>query len=58
MAKFKVVYWERTSVEREIEAETDGEARQKMRQMIADGEIDVSCAELDDSGVEAEKIVD
>ena len=58
MAKFKVVYWERTSVEREIEAETDGEARQKMRQMIADGEIDVSCAELDDSGIEAEKIAD
>ena len=58
MAKFKVVYWERTSVEREIEAETDGEARQKMRQMIADGEIDLSCAELDYSGVDAEKIVD
>lgn len=58
MAKFKVVYWERTSVEREIEAETDDEARQKMRQMIADGEIDLSCAELDYSGIEAEKIVD
>lgn len=58
MAKFKVVYWERTSIEREIEAETDDEARQKMREMIADGEVDVSYAELDDSGVDAERIVD
>ena len=58
MAKFKVVYWERTSVEREIEAETDDEARQKMREMVANGKIDVSYAELDDSGVDAEKIAD
>ncbi len=58
MAKFKVVYWERNSVEREIEAETDAEARQKMREMLANGEIDLSYAELDDSGVEAEKIED
>ena len=58
MAKFKVVYWERTSVEREIDAETDDEARKKMREMLADGKIDVSCVELDDSGIEAEKIAD
>lgn len=58
MAKFKVVYWERTSVEQEIDAETDDEARKRMREMISDGEIDVSCAELDDSGIEAEKIAD
>lgn len=58
MAKFKVVYWERTSVEREIDAETDDEARKKMQEMIADGKFDVSFVELDYSGVEAEKIVD
>ena len=58
MAKFKVVYWERTSVEQEIDAETDDEARKRMREMIADGMVDVSCAELDDSGIEAEKIAD
>ena len=58
MAKFKVVYWERTSVEREIDAETDDEARKRMQEMIAGGKIDVSCAELDDSGIEAEKIAD
>ena len=58
MAKFKVVYWERTSVEREIDAETDDEARKKMREMLADGKIDVSCVELNDSGIEAEKIAD
>lgn len=58
MAKFKVVYWERTSVEREIDAETDDEARKRMWEMISDGEIDVSCAELVDSGIEAEKIAD
>jgi hypothetical protein len=58
MAKFKVVYWERTSVEREIEAETDAEARQKMREMVANGDVDASYAELDDSGVDAEKIAD
>ena len=58
MAKFKVVYWERTSVEREIDAETDDEARKKMQEMIADGKFDVSFVELNDSGVEAEKIVD
>ena len=58
MAKFKVVYWERTSVEREIDAETDDEARKKMREMLADGKIDVSCVELDDSGIESEKIAD
>ena len=45
MAKFKVVYWERTSVEREIDAETDDEARKRMREMIA-------------GGIEAEKIAD
>ena len=58
MAKFKVVYWERISTEQEIDAETDDEARKRMREMISDGEIDVSCAELDDSGIEAEKIAD
>ena len=58
MAKFKVVYWERISAEQEINAETDDEARKKMREMLADGKIDVSCVELDDSGIEAEKIAD
>ena len=58
MAKFKVVYWERISAEREIDAETDDEARKKMREMLADGKIDVSCVELDDSGIESEKIAD
>lgn len=58
MAKFKVVYWERISAEQEIDAETDDEARKKMREMLADGKIDVSCVELDDSGIEAEKIAD
>ena len=58
MAKFKVVYWERISTEQEIDAETDNEARKKMREMLADGKIDVSCVELDDSGIEAEKIAD
>ena len=58
MAKFKVVYWERISTEQEIDAETDDEARKKMREMLADGKIDVSCVELDDSGIEAEKIGD
>lgn len=56
MPKFKVVYWERTSIEREIEAESDAEAREKMREMVCNGEIDLSFAELDDSGVEAEKV--
>ena len=58
MATFKVFYWERISTEQEIDAETDDEARKRMREMIADGEIDLSCAELDDSGIEAEKIAD
>lgn len=58
MTKFKVTYWERLSVEREIEAETDAEARKKMSEMIANGEVDVSYAELDDSGIESEKIHD
>ena len=58
MAKFKVVYWERISTEQEIDAETDDDARKKMREMLADGKIDVSCVELDDSGIEAEKIAD
>ena len=58
MAKFKVVYWERISTEQEIDAETDDEARKKMREMLADGKIDGSCVELDDSGIEAEKIAD
>ena len=58
MAKFKVVYWERISAEQEIDAETDDEARKKMREMLADGKIDVSCVELDDSGIESEKIAD
>ena len=58
MAKFKVFYWERISTEQEIDAETDDEARKKMREMLADGKIDVSCVELDDSGIEAEKIAD
>ena len=58
MAKFKVVYWERISTEQEIDAETDNEARKKMREMLADGKIDVPCVELDDSGIEAEKIAD
>ena len=58
MAKFKVVYWERISAEQEIDAETDDEARKKMREMLADGKIDVSCVELDDSGIETEKIAD
>ena len=58
MAKFKVVYWERISTEQEVDAETDDEARKKMREMLADGKIDVSCVELDDSGIEAEKIAD
>lgn len=58
MAKFKVVYWERISTEQEIDAETDDEARKKMREMLADGKIDVSCVELDDSGIESEKIAD
>ena len=58
MAKFKVVYWERISTEQEIDAETDDEARKKMREMLADGKIDVSCVELDDSGIESEKMAD
>lgn len=58
MAKFKVVYWERISAEQEIDAETDDEARKKMREILADGKIDVSCVELDDSGIESEKIAD
>ena len=58
MAKFKVVYWERISTEQEIDAETDDEARKKMREMLADGKIDVSCVELDDSDIEAEQIAD
>ena len=58
MAKFKVVYWEHISAEQEIDAETDDEARKKMREMLADGKIDVSCVELDDSGIESEKIAD
>lgn len=57
MAKFKVIYWERTSVEQEIDAETDDEARKRMREMIDGGMVD-SCAELVDSGIEAEKIAD
>ena len=58
MAKFKVVYWERISAEQEIDAKTDDEARKKMREMLADGKIDASCVELDDSGIESEKIAD
>ena len=54
MAKFKVRYWERTSVDRVIEADTDEEARKKMLDVIASGGIDLSFAELDDSGVDAE----
>ena len=53
--KYKVRYWERTSVERSIEAASDAEARQKMLDTVAWGGIDLSFAELDDSGVDAEK---
>lgn len=53
MAKFKVRYWERTSVDRVIEADTDEEARKKMQDVIASGGIDLSFAELDDCGTEA-----
>ena len=56
MKKYKVTYWERTSIEREIEAESDEEARKKMWEMVSDGTVDVSYADLDDSGVEAEEI--
>ena len=55
MPKFNVTYWERLSVSREIEAESDAEARRKMQEMVIKGEIDLSFAELDDSGIEAEK---
>lgn len=54
MTKYKVRYWERTSAERIIEADTDEEARKKMQDVIASGGIDLSFAELDDSGVDAE----
>lgn len=53
--KYKVRYWERTSVERIIEADSDAEARKKMLDVIGMGGIDLSFAELDDSGVDAEK---
>ena len=58
MAKFNVTYWERLSVSREIEAETDEEARRKMREMIEDGEVDLQF-DMDstgDSGIDAERI--
>ena len=56
MKKFKVTYWERQSVTREIEAETDAEARKKMQELITNGELDISYADLDDSGVYAEEV--
>ena len=58
MAKFKCVYWERTTVEREIEADDDADARRKMRDMVVKGEIYIGIPDLADSGVEAEKISD
>ena len=54
MTKYKVRYWERTSVSRIIEAESDAEARKKMQDVICSGGIDLSFANLDDSGTEAE----
>ena len=54
MAKYKVRYWERTSVDRIIEAESDAEARKKMLDVITSGGIDLSFVDLDDSGTEAE----
>ena len=50
MAKFVVRYWERTSIERVIEAEDETVAWQRMIDAVAGGKIDLSFAELEDSG--------
>lgn len=54
MTKYKVRYWERTCVDRIIEAESDAEACKKMQEVICSGGIDISFANLCDSGTEAE----
>ena len=49
MAKYLVRYTERSSIDKLIEAESQEDAENKMLDMVAKGEIDLSFAELDDS---------
>ena len=53
MAKYLVRYTERSSIDKLIEAESKEEAERKMLDMVANGEIDLSFAELDESGADA-----
>ena len=52
MAKYVVRYWERVSIDKLVEAESEEEARQKMDSLVSLGGIDLSLEELDDSGIE------
>ena len=52
MAKYVVRYWERVSIDKLVEAESEEEARQKMDSLVSTGGIDLSLEELDDSGIE------
>lgn len=52
LKKFTVEYWEHIAVWREVEAETEEEAREKMQEMVECGEVDMSNAEIGDCGYE------
>ena len=50
--KYTVRYHEENYIEKEIEANSPEEAEEKMWEMVTSGEIDLSYAELANSGCE------
>ncbi len=50
--KYTVRYTETNVIEREIEAESKDEAEKRMMEMVCEGKIDLSFAELVDSKCE------
>ena len=52
MKKYTVRYHEESYIEQEIEADSREEVEEKMREMVCSGKIDLSFAELGNSGYE------
>ena len=51
--KYTVIYTETNVIEREVEAESKDEAEKKMLELVCEGKIDLSFAELADCKCEA-----
>ena len=56
LKKYSVEYWYQSCIWQEVEATSEDKAKEKVREMIENGEIDLSSANLADDGYEVTEI--